>query len=90
MFGPVDYTCNVFKAWLVIYVTISFNVILDLLFVCVVGESLDSANIVITEPVYPDTASSGHLEMKVMCYLIYSHRSHTVSNQYHLDIGRLL
>jgi len=35
-----------------------------------VGESLDSVNIVITEPVYPDIASSGHLEMKVICYLI--------------------
>jgi len=35
-----------------------------------VGESLDSVNIVIMEPVYPDIASSGHLEMKVMCYLI--------------------
>lgn len=31
-----------------------------------VGESLDLVNIVVTEPVYPDTASSGHLEMKVM------------------------
>jgi len=44
--------------------------LLYLLLFCMVGESLDSVNIVITEPVYPDIASSGHLEMKVICYLI--------------------
>lgn len=42
--------------------------LLDLLFVCTVGESSDLVNIIITEPVYPDTASSGHLEMKVLYY----------------------
>lgn len=46
---------------------ISLNVIiLYLLLFCLVGESLDSDNIVIVEPVYPDIASSGHLEMKVI------------------------
>lgn len=33
------------------------NTVLDLLFVCMVGESLDSVNIVITELVYPATPS---------------------------------
>lgn len=64
--------------------------LLDLLFVCMVGESLVSANIVITKPVYPDTASSGHLEMKVMCYLIYSHRLHTVSTYRYHSATRVL
>jgi len=41
-----------------------------MLLLCMVGESLDSVNILVTEPVYPDIASSGHLEMKVICYLI--------------------
>lgn len=45
------------------------------LFVRMVGESLDSVNIVIAEPVYPDIASSGHLEMKVM--LPHSARSYS-------------
>lgn len=46
--------------------------LLDLLLatVCLEGESLDSVDIIIAEPVYPDTGSSGHLEMKVICYLI--------------------
>lgn len=48
-----------------------------------VGESLDTANIVITEPVYPDIAGSGHLEMKVICYLIYSHRLHMLLATYY-------
>lgn len=41
-----------------------------LLLFCIVGESLGLFNIVIAEPVYPDIASSGHLEMKVIRYLI--------------------
>lgn len=48
------------------------NMLLDLLLaiVCLEGESLVLVDIIIAEPVYPDISSSGHLEMKVICYLI--------------------